>query len=87
MTLILMMRLERMNAGRGDDVACIGGTTAEMNVDSRGYVNIQAAEVRSEMSVDSGGDSEDERRQRRLRFMQRRLLHWQRRLHLDPWSD
>ncbi len=45
MTTILMMRLERMNAGRGDDVACIGGTTAEMNVDSRGYVNIQAAEV------------------------------------------
>ena len=39
MTLILMMRLERMNAGRGDDVACIGGTTAEMNVDSRGYVS------------------------------------------------
>ena len=54
MTLILMMRLERMNAGRGDDVACIGGATAEMNVDSRGYVNIQAAEVRSEMNVDSG---------------------------------
>ena len=54
MTLILMMRLERMNAGRGDDVACIGGTTAEMNVDSRGYVNIQAAELRSEMNVDSG---------------------------------
>ena len=54
MTLILMMRLEKMNAGRGDDVACIGGTTAEMNVDSRGYVNIQAAEVRSEMNVDSG---------------------------------
>ena len=51
MTLILMMRLERMNAGRGDDVACSGGTTAEMNVDSRGYVNIQAAEVRSEMTV------------------------------------
>ena len=59
----------------GDDVACSGRTTAEMNFDSRGYVNIQAAEVRSEMSVDSGGDSEDERRQRRLRFMQRRLLH------------
>ena len=54
MTTILMMRLERMNAGRGDDVACSGGTTAEMNVDSRGYVNIQAAEVRSEMNVDSG---------------------------------
>ena len=75
MTTILMMRLEMMNAGRGD-------ATAEMNVDSGGYVNIQAAEVRSEvrseMSVDSGGDSEDERRQRRLRFMQRRLLHWQR---------
>ena len=68
MTTLLMMILEKMNAGRGD-------ATAEMNVDSRGYVNIQAAEVRSEMSVDSGGDSEDERRQRRLRFMQRRLLY------------
>ena len=38
----------------GDDVACSGRTTAEMNFDSRGYVNIQAAEVRSEMNVDSG---------------------------------
>ena len=54
MTTVLMMRLEKMNTGRGDDVACSGGTTAEMNVDSRGYVNIQAAEVRSEMNVDSG---------------------------------
>ena len=69
---------------REDECRCRGDATAEMNVDSRGYVNIQAAEVRSEMSVGSGGDSEDERRQRRLRFMQRRLLHWQRRLHLDP---
>ena len=43
-----------MKAGRGDDVACSRGTTAQMNVDSRGYVNIQAAEVRSEMNVDSG---------------------------------
>ena len=38
----------------GDDVACSGRTTAEMNFDSRGYVNIQAAKVRSEMNVDSG---------------------------------
>ena len=65
MTMVLMMRPSEMTAEM----------TAEMNVDSRGYVNIQAAEVRSEMSVDSGGDSEDERRQRRLRFMQWRLLH------------
>ena len=54
MTTVLMMRLEEMNTGRGDDVACSGGTTAQMNVDSRGYVNIQTAEVRSEMNVDSG---------------------------------
>ena len=54
MTTVLMMRLEEKKAGRGDDVACSGRTTAEMNVDSRGYVNIQAAEVRSEMNVDSG---------------------------------
>jgi hypothetical protein len=52
--------------------------SAKMNV------NMHAEEVRAEMNFDSGGDSEDERRQRRLRCMQRRLLHWQRRLHLDP---
>ena len=51
MTTVLMMRLEEMKAGRGDDVACSGRATAEMNVDSRGYVNIQAAEVKSEMTV------------------------------------
>ena len=48
--------------------------TAEMNVDSGGHVNMQAAEMKVESGDDRGCYYGDDNMQRRI----------QRRLHLDP---